>query len=158
MQKSIITLTIIALVASSCGLAKKQTKITVENFVGKWKAEYISEDPTDDLINYWFELYLEKDTTQENSLKGWHCSAVRGGRQIDCVDKEYGEEPSLHGYLKNDTVYLHFDSSFSGEGEAELYFSESDKNLSNIIWKVSKYKIEHHLPLIDTLKRITDGL
>ena len=165
MKKLILILIVVAIIASSYGLiAKKQTKtttnqtITIEDFIGKWKVEYIHnpEDLTDNLINYRFELILEKDSIAENALKGWHCSVVRGGRQMDCVDREYGEEPSLHGYLINDTVSLHFVSSFGGEGEAKLYFDKSVQNISDIIWELTKYEyqIEDFMPRKDTLQNV----
>ena len=159
MKKLIIILIAAAFIASSYGLIMKtQTKttigqtVTIEDFIGKWSEEFFSDE--DEMLNSSFELYLEKDSTKKNALKGWHCSIRRGGRRIDCVDAEYGEEPSLHGDLKNDTVYLHFVSSFGGEGEAKLYFDKSAQNLSNIIWKVGKYKTEHYFPLEETLQKV----
>lgn len=149
MKKTLIIISSIAAIAGGCGRAKKQTGatggITVEDFVGKWKTEYIHnpDDLTDDLINCRFELHLEKDTTKANSLKGWHCSVVRGGRQMDCVDKGSGEEPSLCGYLQNDTVYLYLVSSFGGEGQAKLYFDKAAQDRSAVIWKLEKYEYEN---------------
>ena len=143
MKKTVIILSAFVFISGSFGQPTKkqtETKNTVGDFVGRWKTEYIhnSEDLTDDLMNYWFELYLEKDTTKENSLKGWHCAIIRGGRQIDCM--EYDEETNIHGYLKNDTVYLHFINTWDDEVEAKLYFDKSEQNLSYLIWQLDKYE------------------
>ena len=166
MKKAIIVLIFAAFFVGGCVLIpKKQTEtareteatnsrtVTIEDFVGEWKAEYIRnrEDLTDNLLNYWFEIRLEKDAAKENSLKGRHCSVVRGGRQMDCVDD--GETHSLYGYLKNNTVYLHFVSAFGGEGEAKLYFGNTAQS---IIWELVKYeyKIENFIPQNETLRKV----
>lgn len=165
-MKKIGIIILFAYFAVSCGVSRKiQTGtinvpvITIDNFIGEWKYEYINpEDPEDNFRHYSFELRLEKDSI-ENALKGWHCSVVRGGWKCDCAD----EEPSLHGCLKNDTVYLHFVSAWMVEGEAKLYFTQ---NKSAIVWELGKYEktpegyeckgesMEHYMPSTDTLQRV----
>ena len=131
--------------------------VMIEDFVGVWKAEYIMNpaDLTEDFINSSFELHLEEDNTTENGLKGWHCSVVRGGRKIDCV--EYSDEPSIRGYLQKDTVYLYFVSSWEIEGDAKLYFGSPVQNRPTLIWELGKVEgktMEHYMPQTDTLQRV----
>ncbi len=174
MRKITIALGMLAFLAVGCGVLKKihtgttnPPVLTIDHFVGEWRSEFIlnPEDLTDDFINSSFELRLAKDKIKENALKGWHCSVVRGGRRIDCAE----EEPSLHGYLKNDTVYLHFVSSWDVEGEAKLYLDQSAQNQSTVIWVLGGFKntpqgyevrgenMEHYMPVTDTLQRVVQG-
>ncbi len=143
--------------------ATAQTKpSSIDRFCGTWSSEFICNE--DEMLNSRFELYLEKDSTKKNAIIGWHCSEVRGGRKIDCFDR-HSEEPSLNGYLKNDTVYLHFVSSWEVEGEAKLYFEKSAQNQVTLIWVLGKFEntsqgyenkgvdTEHYMPFNDTLRR-----
>ena len=159
MKKTVMILSLFAFLAVGYGQQTETTStptITLENFLGIWKTEYIHnpEDPTDDLINHSFELFLSEDHTKENALKGWHCAVIRGGRQIDCDD--YNEEAPVHGYLKNDTVYLHFVNNWDDEVEAKLYFDKSARNLSSIIWELGRYepKLRHFFSEKDTLQKV----
>jgi len=161
MKKLIIILSAAAIIASGFGLiSKKQSKtvisqtVTIEDFIGKWLYENII-DLDADLFNYRFELYLEKDKTKENTLKGWHCVYKRGGRQIDCDD--YNDEAPIHGYLKNDTVFLHFINNWDDAVEAKLYFGKSNQNLSTIIWELVRYepKLQPFFTEKDTLQKVT---
>ena len=162
MKKTLFIVSILLLTIAHQGQAAKKRKTTVEDFAGTWKSERIhnSEDSTENLTFCTFELYLVKDAAGINSLKGWHYM-VCGNKRRDVVAGYH--EPSLRGYLKNDTVYLHFISAFGGEGEAKLYFDNSDQNRANIIWKLDTYEYDFFeydygrddvMPRIDTLQKI----
>ena len=169
MREITIILSVFVLVVVNYGqTTKKQTEttnnITVENFVGKWEVEYFLdvEDRTipDSVIDYTVVLYrlelnLEKDTTVENTLIGWHCALIREGRQIDCSGKEWGDEP-FRGYLKNDTVYVHFINNWDDEVKAKLYFEKPAQNLSYLIWELERYgpKLKNFFNEKDTLQKI----
>ena len=180
MKKTAIILSLFALLAGGCSsnqktIAKIQPKdltklpssaITLESFLGGWSREIrldveIRSDVEDeegviekDVLFSSFELFLEKDGTKENSLKGWHCAIIRGGRQADCDD--YDDDAPVHGYLKNDTVYLHFVNNWDDEVEAKLYFDKSARNLSAIIWELGRYepKLRHFFAEKDTLQKV----
>lgn len=153
----------IILVPVVCGAAKRGDSVTIEDFVGRWFYEFIAdpENPEDDMINNSFELWLEKDSTQPNALKGWHFSTVRGGRKIDGVD--CSEPPSLHGYLRGDTVYLHFVSTWQVEGEAKLYFDPAAQDQPTLIWELGAFEStkenkdnrEHYMPRQKALQKVS---
>lgn len=165
MKNKILVLYILTFLAINCSVSQNRyigsvNTPTIENFIGIWRSEYIHnpEDLADDLINSSFELRLDKDRTKENSIYGWHCALERGGRKIDYAEHE---ESSIHGYLKNDTVYLHFISSWGIEGKAKLYFDNMSKDRSVLIWEVVKLtniqqgkEPEFYIPLKDTLQRV----
>jgi len=169
MQKPFLILFVLALISGSYTQATKNqpqttNDISIEHFVGKWQVEYFLdvEDRTlsDSVIDYTVVLYrlelnFEKDTTVENTLIGWHCALIREGRQIDCSGKEWGDEP-FRGYLKNDTVYVHFINNWDDEVKAKLYFDQSEQNLLQLIWQLDKYepKLRSFFNEKDTLKKI----
>ena len=172
--KKILILSFLVFLAISYAASKStQPETTIapaitikKEFIGIWRSEYIfnPEDLTEDWENSSFELRLEKDDTKENALKGWHCSVVRGGRKIDCVDND--EEPSIYGYVKNDTAYIHFASAWEVEGKAKLYFNNSAQDQPVLIWDLCKVErirydeeyevkgIEHYMPQTDTLLKV----
>jgi hypothetical protein len=161
MKTTIIILTVLVFITGGCEQAAKKQALTIEDFTGKWSYEFLGEI---EMQNSSFELILKKDSTQDNTLTGWHCSVVRGGRKIDCTDKDSGEEPSLHGFLRGDTVYLHFHSSWKVEGEAKLYFDPAEQDRSALIWELCKFEskmedrdnMEHYVPVIDTLQKVIE--
>lgn len=111
----------------------------IENFVGCWSYKYISED--NDMLNCSFELNLEIDTLNNEKIIGKHCSIVRGGRKIDCFEKD--DEYSITAHYGNKKLYVDFISSFGGKGKAKIYF---DKTNNEIIWELVSYSGEHYLP------------
>jgi hypothetical protein len=114
---------------------KKQSKITIDDFVGMWLNEIYIDDLKEFLPEYYFKLILEKDSTKEKALKAWHCIWRRGGAQIDC---DNDNEMPIRGKFKNEKVHLHFVNNWNDKVTAKLYFDKAD--LSNIIWKLGKYK------------------
>jgi len=135
--------------AHSGGPLRKTVTDGISDFVGEWNARYV-RDPNnlaDDLINYSFDLDLHRSPTAPDSLYGWHCSAVRGGRKIDCVVEEAGNPPSILGRLRGDTLHVSYDSSWTGMGRAKLYFS--DRARRALVWEMDDPG--PYMPLRDTL-------
>ena len=149
MKTKIFLIAVLVIGLSACGNStsknKKQAVAGIDRFAGQWSAKFIGDD---EMQNRTFSLHLEKDDTKENTIKGRHCSIVRGGRRIDCVETD--EAPSITGTLKNDTVYIQFVSSFGGKGQAKLYFDETGEKL---VWEMGESTGENYLPIEDILSK-----
>ncbi len=141
-MKSIYLIAIIIL----CAFSGHAQNTQIANFCGTWSCSFVSQE--NEMQNSTFELLLEIDPTKQNAIKGWHCSVCRGGRRIDCTEKN--EAPSLAGYLEKDTVYISFTSAFGGKGQAKLYLDKSGKQL---IWKLIKHTGESYFPDYETLEK-----
>lgn len=137
----IILLSVIALIACS----NRKQAVKIEDFCGVWSSVFI---PEEEIQSNSFEIRLEKDSIKENTLKGWHCSVIRGGRRIDCVTPD--EIPTITGYLKRDTVYVNTISSFGGNCRAKIYMIGTEKQL---VWEMIKYSGEHYLPFKKIMER-----
>lgn len=142
--------------------------VTVDDFVVTWRfVGFDPEDPADDTRHHSFELILEKDSTQKNALIGWHCSSVRGGRKIDCADKEAGDEPSIYGgKLLNDRLFLRFVSSWEVEGYATILLDRLTNPSLVLIWELGKFRKmretynvtgEFYMPQRVTLQKVTNS-
>ena len=112
-----------------------------KNFTGTWNYEFNSDE--NDLLNRTFELKL---INQKNIIKGQYCAIAKGGRKIDCNDKQIY---NITGIIKDDIAYVDFTGFFDkkAKGKARIYFEGE-----SLIWEIISVDGEIAAPKKATLK------
>ena len=107
-----------------------------EMFVGHWFFE--SMNNKDSLNNKTFEINLYK--ISKDRIQGNYCSVSRNGNKIDCFKDD---ETNIFGNVKNDTLFVNFNSNWeNSKGTAILYLIKDEQ----LFWKITKSKGELYLP------------
>ncbi len=120
----------------------KISNFTSKDFTGTWNYEFNSAE--NDLLNRTFELKL---INQKENIKGQYCAVAKGGRKIDCNDKEIY---NISGILKNDVAYVDFTGFFDkkAKGKAKIYFEGE-----SIVWEIISVEGEIAAPKKALLKK-----
>lgn len=158
MQNLKFTIIILLLLIANCKNKKESSNLVLnkentktnkvlltknEAFVGDWFFESINNK--DSVNNKTFEINLSK--TKDNKIEGNYCSVSRNGNKIDCFKDN---ELNIFGYVKNDTLFINFNSNWENSaGRAILYLT----NRNQLFWKITQSKGELYLPNEVVLKK-----
>lgn len=98
---------------------------TNNNFNGTWNYEFNSDE--NELLNRTFELKL---SSKKDIIYGQYCAVAKGGRKIDCNDKQIY---NISGIIKNDIAYVDFTGFLDkkAKGKAKIYFDGE-----SLIWEI----------------------
>lgn len=112
-------------------------------FTGDWTYESQETEET----SATFALHIK---TKGNRLSGSYCAVSRGGKKIDCVEKD--DPDNISGLIRNDTAYVSFKGNLdvNARGNAKIYFKEDV-----LVWEFIKenYNGEFYLPIMAELNK-----
>lgn len=125
-----------------CSVIPKISNTTNKDFSGTWNYEFNSDE--NDLLNRTFELKL---INQKDIIKGQYCAVAKGGRKIDCNDKQIF---NISGVLINEIAYVDFTGFFDkkAKGKAKIYFEGE-----NLVWEIINVEGEIAAPKKAILKK-----
>jgi hypothetical protein len=86
-------------------------------FTGDWS--YESQETEETSVT--FALHKK---TKGNKLSRSYCAVSRGGKKIDCVEKD--DPDNISGLIRNDTAYVSFKGNLdvNARANAKIYFKE----------------------------------